>query len=367
MELDLVNCSTILVELRSLPKIKAQDLTYFEIAGYPSLENVTSNILSFFLDPNQSHGLNTLFVESLLIATNQDYHIEELIEIEVEREVYTDKKYRIDLVIESQSIIVGIENKLFANLNNDLENYKQHLLKNAGGKRVIPILLTLFPIDSKKNLEGFISVTYEKYFEVLLSSLGKNLLEANNRYISFFLEFIKTINNLTKETNIAMVNPAFINWLSKNQEDVNLLYQQIGEFKKELTKKAKQLGSLINLEGYEESGVKNTQWIWDAFHYGKKIMAIDLVHDIETRDFPLAIDTMISASGIYMMLSNRKEKGQVLREWLTLNKIPFDDHGEKKAVYGKRFQYSEDIQLVQKQLQDLSDRVLKAVVEERRK
>lgn len=37
--------------------------TFLEIAGYPHLENVASNILEFFFDTQAEHQFETLFLE----------------------------------------------------------------------------------------------------------------------------------------------------------------------------------------------------------------------------------------------------------------------------------------------------------------
>ncbi|MBV8362208.1 MAG: PD-(D/E)XK nuclease family protein [Deltaproteobacteria bacterium] len=45
--------------------------TILEIAGYAHYEIVASNILKFFLDPEQNHGLQTSVLESLLAAAGK--------------------------------------------------------------------------------------------------------------------------------------------------------------------------------------------------------------------------------------------------------------------------------------------------------
>lgn len=355
--------SNILKDLPQLPNIQVEAPTYFEIAGYPSLENVTSNILKFFLDPNEAHGLGTLFLKSLLLTAKAEIQENDLTNAEVNREVYTEKKYRIDLVVESPNMITGIENKLFANLNNDLDDYYSCLTKKSEGRRVLAVLLTLYPIDARKSTGNFIPITYKQYFDKLLSIIGGDLLKINNRYISFFLEFVRTINHLREENN--MVDPAFIEWLEKHHGEVEKLYKQVGELKKELNSKAKRLGSLIDLQGYKEKGIEITQYIYDSFK--DNLIGIDLVHDIKTKYFTLAIDTEIEVQEIYMEPWNRSKNSTNIREWLKRYKIPYENNGEKGAIFGKRFKYNDDLQIIQVQLQDLLDKVLKAVLVEKGK
>ncbi len=42
--------------------------TFMEIAGYPHYEDVCSNILKFFMDPEEAHGLRTLVLDAFLAS-----------------------------------------------------------------------------------------------------------------------------------------------------------------------------------------------------------------------------------------------------------------------------------------------------------
>jgi len=53
-------------EFESLPHISKSE-NIFNITGYPHYENVCSNILSFYLNPNNEHGLGNLFFSSFFL------------------------------------------------------------------------------------------------------------------------------------------------------------------------------------------------------------------------------------------------------------------------------------------------------------
>jgi hypothetical protein len=99
----------LLSEFESLPKdVRSESI--FDIAGYPHYENVASNILAFFLNPNNEHGLGQLILSSLLnlaaaSETNQS-------NVQVSREVYTINGGRLDILIETDNQLIGIENKI---------------------------------------------------------------------------------------------------------------------------------------------------------------------------------------------------------------------------------------------------------------
>ncbi len=102
-----------------LPARVERPPTFMEIAGYPHYENVCSNVLAFYLDPQQPHGLGTLLLDALARAggiASPDEGIGG--NVSVEREVITDAGNRIDIVIESDAHAIVIENKIRAAVSN---------------------------------------------------------------------------------------------------------------------------------------------------------------------------------------------------------------------------------------------------------
>ena len=96
-----------------------------EIAGYPHFENVCSNILAFYLQPNNEHGFGTLFLDVLASLIDEEIVIDGQ-NVDIRREELTKKGNRIDLVIESDNYIFGIENKIYADPYNPFEEYAEH-------------------------------------------------------------------------------------------------------------------------------------------------------------------------------------------------------------------------------------------------
>lgn len=108
-----------------------------------------------------------------------------------------------------------------------------------------------------------------------------------------------------------MSNSEFVEWLRKNNDEADFLWQQILTVKKELIVKTKKLSSMIDFSEYEKQKIKNTQWIWDAFHYGEKVIMIDLVHDIEIGGLKVYLDTCIRPSGYQFRISERNQKKRI--------------------------------------------------------
>ena len=112
-------------EFKDLPKLKQNNPTYMEIAGYPHYENVCSNVLGFFFDTTQIHDLGDLVIKSLLDCVNENLANKyDLTTKDIIREYYTDKGNRIDIVIVLDEAVIVIENKIFHHLNNELIDYQ---------------------------------------------------------------------------------------------------------------------------------------------------------------------------------------------------------------------------------------------------
>jgi PD-(D/E)XK nuclease superfamily len=191
--------------LKNLPKAINREPTFMEIAGYPHFENVCSNILAFYLQPNNNHGFGTLFLDVLTTLINEEIEIDGQ-DIEVRREEPTKKGNRIDLVIKSGNYVLGIENKIYADLNNPFCDYSKHLDSlSEGRKKIHKILLSLRSVQPSPQLYGFYPISYEIFFQKVLMRIGSYFLTANEPHATFLRDFIQTIQNLQKSNGSAKI------------------------------------------------------------------------------------------------------------------------------------------------------------------
>src|SRR5438876_10656470 len=110
----------LLDEFSRIPRLPQTEQTFMEIARCPHYENVVSNVLAFFLNPENGHGLKAVVLESLLAAAaGKSLSEADLDAVNVTREVGTEFG-RLDLLVETASLVVGVENKIFADVYNDL-------------------------------------------------------------------------------------------------------------------------------------------------------------------------------------------------------------------------------------------------------
>jgi len=175
--------------------------TFMQLSGYPHYENVCSNLLCFFFNTEEAHFFNDLFIRSLLECSPQTLYTNEHKTEYIDRECKTDKNNRIDIVIETETLIIGIENKIYSEVYNDLDDYEAYIKKRAmeSDKDPVYILLSLKSNAGVTDITGFCNVTYSVFIEHLKQNLGQYLLAADTKWIVFFNDFIKTLEGLQGE------------------------------------------------------------------------------------------------------------------------------------------------------------------------
>lgn len=228
----------VLIEYLKLPD-KTFSESIFNIAGYPNYENVCSNILQFYFNPFQEHSLGDLFLKSLFDLLGEDFLFISPKNINIIREYRTEKGCRIDLVMLTDDYVIGIENKMFHILNNDLANYKSTLNKIANDRKIIKIVLTL---KKCKPSNGFISITYKSFLERIKSNLGLYTNTSNQKWLLFLLDFIHTIENFV---GVNMKITEREEFLIKNDDVISELIQERNAFQSVLNKQIDKLSNIM--------------------------------------------------------------------------------------------------------------------------
>ena len=289
----------VLHEFEILP---IESKSIFEIAGYPHYENVCSNILAFYINPDEEHRLSFLFLNSLLnlwrskiksnnsltsaISSNHG-------DIRIEREYTTDKNGRIDIVIHSDSQIIAIENKIFAAVTNDLDDYSNTLHKKAGKKNVVKIILS-----KKQETEqaGFVCITYDEYFSSVREQMGRCLSTSSQKWVLYLVDFMSAIDNLYGGS---MEFTKIDEFLINNRERIEGLIKADNKLREKLNTQIRKLREII---GHPNTCEK--QWI-----YNKNC----LVHDFVLSGHQIAFDLYIRPNGWSLELFGRNDKS---REYL---------------------------------------------------
>ena len=225
-------------------KIPKKEKNFMDIAGYSHYEKVCSNILAFYFNPLEEHNLKNLFINSFIKVLNKkDLDIELINEIktlEIKREYTTLKGNRIDIVIQGNDFVIGIENKIDASVYNDLEDYAATL--NKLNKNSIKVLLSLHDNSNIINKSEFVNVTYQEFFKQLKTDLI-DYQNKNNKWLIFLNEFISSLENYE---GVVEVEEEILKWLKKNKDIIKEFDNMRKEVDKSLEKKLEELKS--NLE-----------------------------------------------------------------------------------------------------------------------
>lgn len=216
--------------------------TFLDLCHYTGerFEEICSRVLAFFLNPNGKHGFSILWFNALCQTINDQYKkqqsdkkiesidFEDSSKMEITTEESTNyadiTNKRIDIVLKTPTLVIGIENKINAQLYNDLDQYKKHINKKYEkiNNRIFVVLTArnLTNDESKKaNDNEFIVIKYDDLFKKVTSLLGKYVAKCDQKYLSFMLDFIQTVKN---RANI-MEETEMDKFFAKNQKAIDEL------------------------------------------------------------------------------------------------------------------------------------------------
>jgi hypothetical protein len=197
-----------------LLKTKTYDLNFFQIAGFPYYEEVSSNVLKYFLR-------NNYIVKALFNCIPLDFDISNDNFKFIEREFVTEKNKRIDIIIFTNKYIVGIENKINADLDNPIDEYVLKLEELSEKQNKKPLLIILSK-NIVKSDNRYINILYrkfsaevKKYYPQLLSDLGV-------RYFLLLSEYIANVDSFEEY----YLNDEFV---KKVKSDIKIVMKIIDE------------------------------------------------------------------------------------------------------------------------------------------
>ena len=240
--------------LKNLPAIEEREWSFLETIGASRKETIMANLLAYYFDPGKEHGLDDTFIKALLqtvpfylskkkkikIDNNEkerDKHQEKLIQLKkftnenysfnwanIIVEDSTDKNKRIDIVIETEDLVIAIEFKINHNLNNPLENYFNHIegidkngkrivnAKNVGKQKYYVVLTPVwkYPEGKARNNKEFVQITLAGFIENVKKIVNDNDYykgKENSHQFFIYQDLINTIENRGKE--ITMINTYF--------------------------------------------------------------------------------------------------------------------------------------------------------------
>lgn len=266
------NYEKLIEEFNQIPKFISQT-TYLDICRYPGnrFEEICSRILAFFFQPTNEHGLNDLFLQSLLeiISKGNTLRIVNN-QISVDTEVQTDDGKRLDLLILGTDFIIGIENKIYATLYNPLDEYKQLINQKATQKKTVnnifKVVLSVKKITDQGELKkmkdnGFVKVYYSDFFKIIKKNVGEYFSQANQRYITIMYDFIQTIENMDGKFDNKMFR-----FFTENKDSIDEMISQYNSINQQILNVQKNRISEILNKINELTGVQ--WWAWQGWDLG---------------------------------------------------------------------------------------------------
>ena len=249
-------------------KIPSKEKTFMEVAGYPHFENVCSNILAFYLNPNEEHKLNDLVVSALLKVVSQKngamYENIDVSYFNVHREFATINGNRIDIVMQNEDMVIGIENKIDATVYNNLYDYSETLDKL--GKNSIKILLSLNDEKQATIHNDFINITYGEFFEQIRADL-RNSDYIKNKWHIYLIDFMNNLMGFEVEKNMEQeIN----NWINNHITEIEEFTKLLNFAKSNINKKLEKYERIMqdktpkarNIKYYyDENGVSTTAYM----------------------------------------------------------------------------------------------------------
>lgn len=170
--------------------------TIFSIGCRGYYENPTSDLLAFFANPLEVHGLGDLILKTIFRLIHvSDFYSNACIELifPPSREVFTDSSNRIDLLFQGPDWILLIENKIRHHANNPWADYEAHLSKLSTSKRKYLLLLSARPEDPPT---GWHALTYTELVPAIKEDLRALPDESKQtKWHTFFLDFLLNLDN----------------------------------------------------------------------------------------------------------------------------------------------------------------------------
>lgn len=283
---------------------KPEPVNIFKIAGFPRWETVSSNIWAYFFDSTKPHNLNDLFIKSLIeVCKSKDEKFkitdyEQEWNSSVELSQGTNSQNRLDISVIGDSVAFAIENKMDANLYNDLADYKQKIINSSGLDSNNCHAIVFHPhSDLQDNNNNFVyeideklvkfwsknpketekvepdviayNITYDELFAEVFKNLGNYVIDSDPRSLEILKQFYENTSierkKLMEPKNKKIIDQYWDN--VKSPDKVAELYKRTEEFTNTVESLAKSIQDII-LNKYEQKEQKEritNSWLFKAF------------------------------------------------------------------------------------------------------
>ncbi|MGL4517894.1 MAG: PD-(D/E)XK nuclease family protein [Shewanella sp.] len=298
--MDLDTLKSLQAQFHKLHITAKREPNIFSIGARGHYENPVSDLLAFFLNPNADHDLKDIVLRALLDCITNGSHLSSSLTTAPKREVITDTGSRLDIVLESETWVMVIENKIWHTQDNPFDSYEDHLDLYYQDKE--KVLVVLSPSgESPANWHG---ISYASFTKNLTGKMSQALIRAPfSKWIILLREYLLHLESLM-----------YISDVPKNTAEYVLNHldeiQQIQELKVRVIKDLQNQCVNYLEEHFREKGLTITKTIqyWDG---GYPALRFGLAHWQNESDVVLYLNGKNDGGClIYYYACNLQEEGQ---------------------------------------------------------
>ncbi len=171
----------------------------FALGGRGYYENPTTDLLAFFLDPAQVHGLNDCFLSALLSCLPDTAHLSPCLRAAPKREVATHNNNRIDLVLAGDGWDMLLENKIFHGQVNPFVDYEAYAQREINDGERTMLYAVLSPLGNSVR-SAWHGLSYVQFIEATRQQLARRMLtNPIDKWQVFARDFLLHLENITVE------------------------------------------------------------------------------------------------------------------------------------------------------------------------
>lgn len=196
----------------------------FSIGGRGHYENQITDLLAFFINPNEEHGFGTLFLKSLFESAQvTPPHLQ--LSSSPSREQVTNQGNRLDLILESENWLLVVENKVRHQAINPFDDYVQYAQTSYKGKSKYFILLSVRKETPPKDWHN---VTWRTYVDQVKKNIGAYLTTGGN--VKWYVIMREFLLNIESECGDESMNEARIEFVRSNYEAIQEMEEMLKEY-----------------------------------------------------------------------------------------------------------------------------------------
>ncbi len=296
----------LLHEFLALPKTNGNP-TFMDLCqmGGDRFEERCSQILSFYFNPDAPHNLRGLLLKSLFDAAKIDIPYSVRSVRTLTEEMASDGKF-IDITVVGENFVIAIENKIGAGLYNPLDSYADYINANYKDKeyQIFIVLSARIIVDSaeiKKMEENHYKyVNYSSLFNAIKSNIGFYAVDADQSYLTFLFDFIRTIEKRFYNTNMEL-NKFFF----ANRKNIDNLISQYYAFKDGILQTQKE--HIGRLKGQISERTGREWWAWQGWDLGISFNDKGARLGIESSFSEESIDNPLGYFHIYITVWKKRD------------------------------------------------------------